>query len=390
MKILLMSHDSYLHGATRSLVDLADMLRGEGTETCVLIPRKGPATDLLAHRAIPFETIYYPQLVSYGSSDSLFNQIRKVLSAIRNFPSLVRKVKHIAPDIIYVNTLTNYWLLLLKRFTKAKVVFHIREFGLPDHQIHLPMGGAIMRMLKGLADRTIFNSQAVSTYMLRELSISGTVIYNGVLRREDFDRNLARRKATETRERVNIGIVGNISPGKGQLEVVESFVAVLQKFSNAHLYVIGGGKRESIEGFIRERGLNDAVTVTGFQSDVTEYYSSCDVVVVNSKMEAFGRVVVEAASFGIPVIARATGAMPEIVIDGKTGLLCNGSIEDLVAKMQRLVADKPLRELMGNQAWIRYKELYCLERHIEDIRSLFTEIASEKPLRAVLSHSQSR
>ena len=95
---------------------------------------------------------------------------------------------------------------------------------------------------------------------------------------------------------------------------------------------------------------------------VSEFYPAADILVhVPPKAEGYGLVVCEAMSFGIPVVASRLGALPEMVVDGQTGLLVRpGSVGDLAEALERLVLDADLRGRLGQAARRRYLAHFSL------------------------------
>ncbi len=85
-------------------------------------------------------------------------------------------------------------------------------------------------------------------------------------------------------------------------------------------------------------------------------YQACDLTLVTSKVEAFGRIGAESQACGTPVIAFATGGIPEVVKEGSGGMLVPaGDVEGLVQRMQTMIGDKNLREALGKNGvrWVR-------------------------------------
>lgn len=378
LKITFILHDAHLHGATRSAIDLADLIRDKEIDTEVIIPTKGLAESLLLKKKNIFRKVYFPLLVSFNHRDGFVLQFKRLISAFQNFKHLVNHVKQTKPDIIYINTVANYWTLLLKFFVKAKFVWHIREFGEPDHKMYFDFRGFIFSFFKKNPDRVIFNSNAVQQYFKTNFNIQGEVIYNGVYLKKEFDDNLQSRnldKYSTQHSVINIGIIGNISKGKGQLNVLKALSILLQKYNNLFLYIVGDGVgRKDLEDYIKENKLFDFVKITGFTTHVEDYYKKLDIVIVNSISEAFGRVTVEAASYGIPVIGRNSGGTSEIIKDNFTGLLHDGSVTDLTSKIELLITNEELRIQIGKNGWEHTKALFNLEKHLLVVKKLFCEI----------------
>jgi glycosyltransferase involved in cell wall biosynthesis len=125
-----------------------------------------------------------------------------------------------------------------------------------------------------------------------------------------------------------IGLVGRISPFKGQHVFLEAASTVRDQFPHARFQIIGGAlfAEDDYEARVRDMAasprLKDAVEFTGFRPDVHRLISDLDILVhASTTGEPFGQVVVEGMAAGKPVIATRGGGVPEIVIDGVTGLL---------------------------------------------------------------------
>ncbi len=129
--------------------------------------------------------------------------------------------------------------------------------------------------------------------------------------------------------------VGRIEPIKGLMTVVEALQLLKTKnkslFDRLRLVVIGGGRRDCdllrnqeylrLKEAVEKKALKKKVIFLGSkkQSQLREYYSAADALIVPSLYESFGLVVIEALACGIPVIASQTGEMPSIVKEGKSG-----------------------------------------------------------------------
>lgn len=96
------------------------------------------------------------------------------------------------------------------------------------------------------------------------------------------------------------------------------------------------------------------------ESDLAELYETADVFCVPSRYESFGIIYVEAMRYALPVVALDTGGVPDIVVDGETGLLCSKKTAAAVqSALQRLIADHALRLRMGDagrERFVRYFE----------------------------------
>ena len=91
---------------------------------------------------------------------------------------------------------------------------------------------------------------------------------------------------------------------------------------------------------------------------------ACDVLIVPSRDEVAPMVILEAMALGKPVVAARVGAIPEIVLDGETGLLFDsGDAAQLAAALERLRADRVLRERLGTAGRERQRAHWRLEQY---------------------------
>ena len=123
---------------------------------------------------------------------------------------------------------------------------------------------------------------------------------------------------------------------------------------------------------MRELGLSDAVRFLGFVSPVQTAIENAAIVVVPSLGEGFGMVALEAMERSRPVIASAVGGLPEIVVDGETGLVVPpGDAEALAEAMVALASDLPRAAAMGEAGRRRAIESFTEDRSTSGIEALY-------------------
>ena len=142
---------------------------------------------------------------------------------------------------------------------------------------------------------------------------------------------------------------------------VELILKAVRKLSVPYTVTIVGGEEKTSSltksGYLNELkklcaglGITDRVVFTGPKPprDLPSFYNAADVFVYPSLYENFSQPILEAGSYGIPVIATPVGIAPEIIEDGETGLLVSGEPEDLAQKLEQL-GDASARKKMGLQ-----------------------------------------
>src|SRR5690606_33724859 len=124
---------------------------------------------------------------------------------------------------------------------------------------------------------------------------------------------------------------------------------VAAQIPNACLLIAGDGPlRTQLEAEAAALGLGDAVRFLGWRDDVAQLMHAFDLLLVPSIWEGFGLVILEAMTHQLPTVASAVSAIPEIVVDGETGLLVPPrDVDALAGALVSLFVDVPLRKHMG-------------------------------------------
>jgi glycosyltransferase involved in cell wall biosynthesis len=179
---------------------------------------------------------------------------------------------------------------------------------------------------------------------------------------------------------VLVGFVGRLDEQKGIPTLLEAMRLVNKQDQKIQLVLAGEGNlRDSIEEFRRRHGLESAILLAGFQSDVDSFLETVDFVVAPSYWEGFGYTALEAMSHGKAVIATHTSSLPEIVIEGQTGLLVPPrSPEKLAEAIISLSNNTELRDAMGREGAKRAEEVFSLSSMISKTETFFLSLAKKQ------------
>jgi glycosyltransferase involved in cell wall biosynthesis len=127
-----------------------------------------------------------------------------------------------------------------------------------------------------------------------------------------------------------VGYFGRLERGKGVDVLVDAAARLHDKLpATAFLFVGEGPLRETLTARAAAAGL--PARFAGQRDDVAALLRWCAVVVLPSRQEAFGRILIEAMAVGVPVVATAVGGIPEVCVDGVTGLLVPPEDPDALA-----------------------------------------------------------
>ncbi len=186
------------------------------------------------------------------------------------------------------------------------------------------------------------------------------------------------------------GLVAEIRPEKNHALWLRMAKEVHRHLSNAHFLIVGDGPdRAKFEALSAELGLADVVHFCGRRLDVPELLALMDVFVLSSDMEASPVSILEAMACGKPVISTRVGSIPESVVDGVTGYLCQpGDAEALAQRVTQLLADPLLAQQFGLAGRERVNRHFSIDRMVEGYQDLLAEIYAAKQ-RGVRRHSVS-
>ena len=163
------------------------------------------------------------------------------------------------------------------------------------------------------------------------------------------------------RDRPVLVAVGRLKAPKDFLTLVRG-LALLPPGS-VHALIVGEGPdRPALEAEIRRLGIGDRVQLLGERHDVAELLAGADMFVLSSASEGMPVSVLEAMAAGLPVVGSRVGGVPELVLDGETGLLVEpGDPGELAAAIGRLVADPELSRQLGEAGRERAQGRFALD-----------------------------
>jgi glycosyltransferase involved in cell wall biosynthesis len=171
----------------------------------------------------------------------------------------------------------------------------------------------------------------------------------------DAVRERARESIDPAHERAWQGPVivaaGRLAEAKNYPLLIDA-MAVLRRSLDARLFILGtGDEEEAIRARIRERGLEYAVTLCGFQKNPWKYIARADVFALTSHYEGFGNVLIEAMACGVPVVATVSAGTRDIVHDGVDGILVERhQPEAFAGALAAVLGDPQRRRLMAAAA----------------------------------------
>ncbi len=370
MRILLIDQYAEMGGAQRCLVDTATGFAARGWQLHAAVP-DGDLAETLRPLCSSIQTIPCGPLSSHrktaGDAVKFAHQLRRQRAMIR---ALHREHRF---DAIYVNGPRMMPGAALA-FTGTAVVFHAHN------AVTQTSAAALLRASIRISRATVL---ATSRFVAERLETAASkrlrVVPNGV-------RQCAGRDTT-LRGYPTIGVLGRVAPEKGQLEFVRA-AQIVSKLMPCR-FVIAGGPMFRGEGYyawVQRKSAEARVEMAGWV-DAAEFLAGIDLLVVPSTaIDATPRVIPEAFSAGIPVIAYAAGGIPELIEHGATGLLVRErSAEALAAGIMKAVRAPERLRAIAQRARAAWRQRYTVERFQEDVCGVVLEAVDRQHQRKPLA-----
>ena len=285
--------------------------------------------------------------------------------AVANFRELMRRFE---VDLLYANTAVLWEPLLAARLSGVRTLVHVHE--LPEHDPDLcaaleANAEALRQHVLSLTDTVVANSGVVAQWLN---AAERTVIVPNTLDFARFDLP-PRETATDFR----VAMLSSNIPKKGLLDFV-AMARHLPRLGAKRIECLLVGPENGHVAALRQaqaRGeMPENLRFHGLAPDPLAALAEADVVVNLSRFqESFGRVVLEAMAARRPVVCYAWGALPELVVDGKTGFLVPfGDTRAAADRVLALSADPTLRVAMGEAGRARAMEVCGWAVFLERLR----------------------
>jgi len=360
LKILFIHGITEIGGAERELLLILSELPSLGYQPVVACPAQGPLVQELDRRKIEHHAIAMPpwrKLLAYPKRASAVRVLREVIMTKR-------------PLVLHVNDI--WWVPQTLRAVagfRIPIVAHVRQ------EIDPPK---VRRYELNELDKVF----PVSRQIQRSLEAGGVlperlrVIYSGL----DTSAVPVQADGHQIRHEFGIpvdvpliGTVGNLFPRKGYEVMLRALPTILKSLPELHYLVVGGGNaayETRLRSLVKELGVANRVHFAGFQDPVYSYLAAIDLYVHPALTEGFGIAVLEAMAMRKPVVATATGGLPEIVQDGETGIVVlPGDPDALAQSVSELLQDSARCRQLGEAGRTRVATHFTVESMMDQLVS---------------------
>lgn len=330
-----------------------------------------------------FQEEYYRGLVDSFEQVEMTRAIGgNDLKAIGEVRKLIKQYK---PDIVYAHS------------SKAGAIARIADIGLKNHCVYNPHGWAfnmrcsakkkavytaIEKVAAPFCDKIICISNAEKQSAL-DRKICGEdklqVIFNGV-DIETYDKGIhgviERKDLNIPEDAFVVGMVGRISLQKAPDIFIKVAKQVKDKVKNSHFIIVGSGNQEDeIKKYAKDNGFSDSLHITGWVDNPMSYVELFDVACLLSRWEGFGLALPEYMMAGKPIVASRVDAIPNIIQNGKNGLLVE--VDDTTGASEavlRIYHEEELKNRLVKQGIKDVHDRFNARRVSEEHEKLFEKI----------------
>jgi glycosyltransferase involved in cell wall biosynthesis len=304
------------------------------------------------------------------------------------------KLRELAPtlkfDVVHDNQTLGYGLLMMKGLGVPVVatIHHpipidmqadlaqARRFSSKFKRIIFYSFSIMQGVVSKRMDRVITVSKSSANDVIRIFHVPESkvrIVHNGI------DIDIFKKVDHIEKEPNRVIVVANTEDRKKGIIYLLKAIQLLKDDTDVKLTIVDriGEHTKYAPMLVRELGLEDRVTFTGrlTTEELVRRYSMAEVAVTASLYEGFGLPCAEAMSCGTPVIATKAGALPEVVGNGSAGMLVPP--EDPVAlagAIKQLLADKPLRQSLGQAGRKRIEEAFSWDDAAKKTVEVYKEV----------------
>lgn len=332
MNLLFLIHDmSHGAGTERVLSTLANELAERGYSINIVSCQNGLSSTFELHENIHLDTL---------KGEQILNPILRKINNIKKLRDICKQTKF---DVIICVDVT---LCLYLPFINVN---HSKVIAWEHFSYDVVFGSKLQKIARKFSasycDALVVLTKAdLKCYMDNEKFIKNIVQINNPI---NITQNIKYKEEKKT-----VLAVGRLENEKGFDLLLQSWKLVEDKYPEWRLKIVGeGSKRAELESLSTNLKLLK-VSLSGYTSNIELEYENADIFVCSSRSEGFGMVLIEAQSYGIPVISFDCPVGPgEIIENGKNGILVeNGETQKLAEAIKELIENTELRELLAKNA----------------------------------------
>ncbi len=303
---------------------------------------------------------------------------------IRAFISLIREIRSFKPHVIHTHTAKAGFLGRIASI----VSFH------PSIRVHT-FHGHLLNGYFSPAKRSlvVFAEKILAFFTHQLLSVGDKVMQDliqaGIGKREKFcvmppgleitklqNKDDARESYGLSKVTVQCALIGRVTKIKRPDRFLNVVSELKQRGIGIKFFIAGDGDLLQV---CRERILREElpVNILGWQSDIERVLSAADIVVLTSDNEGTPLSLIQAGMAGLPVVTTRVGSVPEVVLDGVTGIITSLDVQDIANALEKLAKNAELRDRLGKSAKEFTQANFGVNRLVKDHEALYKKLTAD-------------
>ena len=304
---------------------------------------------------------------------------------IRAFISLVKEIRTFKPHIIHTHTAKAGFLGRIASMISLQPSIRVHTF-----HGHLLNGyfGSFKRLLVVIAEKILANFTdqllAVGDKVRQDLLQAGIgskdnfgLMPPGLAITELPEKESSLKSLGLPSGRMQCAFIGRVTQIKRPDRFLDVVSEIKRRGVDLDFFMAGDGE---LLGKCRERIVKQdlPVTILGWQSDIEKVLSTADIVVLTSDNEGTPLSLIQAGMAGLPVVTTNVGSVPEVVLDGVTGIVTALGVREIADALEKLVLDKDLRHRLGHKAQEFTLANFGVERLVHDHEELYKKLLASQ------------
>ncbi len=304
---------------------------------------------------------------------------------IKAFVALVREIRAFKPHVIHTHTAKAGFLGRIASIVSLQPAIRVHTF-----HGHLLNGyfGPFKRSLVVIAEKFL----ALFTYELLAVGerVRQDLLNAGIGSKSKFelmppglaigvlpDKEESRIALKLPAKSLQCAFIGRVTQIKRPDRFLDVVGEIKKRSVNLDFFIAGDGElMDMCRERIRQENL--PVTVLGWQSDIERVLSSADMVVLTSDNEGTPLSLIQAGMAGLPVVTTNVGSVPEVVLDGLTGIVTDLDVREIADALEKLVIDMDLRTKLGAAAQAFTLSNFGVKRLVHDHEELYKKLLSSR------------
>jgi len=391
MRIVYLNHGGKVSGAETSLLTFLNGLKGrQEIDPILACPAEGALKKRARSIGIPVVDIEPFEAGFTSNPLSIVDYGVKVLTIGTRFAGIVKELK---ADLIDANSVRAGLVASASTlFHRIPVIVHVRDC-VPRNRI----GTLARRIIARRASKIVSNSSyvahhfALDSSMLRKTEGVPNPVDLSTFDPEKVDSSHFKKMLEVNGRYPLLGVVGQISPWKGLVDVIKAMPKVLSYFPEGRLLIVGEPKFETraarydnvaylteLKSLVGKLNLEKQVVFIGERSDMPEVMKAIDLLVLASWEEPFGRALIEAMAMEKPVISTNIGGPTEIIEDGVTGILLPPKSPEMIAEaVIKLASKKKKSEEMARRAREEVQRRFNTDMHVAMMLTIYERVLDQ-------------